>query len=65
MDMLGLTEREYRKGLSALRKHLDVVERKMSSQNWQSIDYETVPSKANLNYNKAFLVMMRSAVVPI
>ena len=55
MDMLGLTEREYRKGLSALRKHLDVVERKMSSQNWQSIDYETVPSKANLNYNKAFL----------
>lgn len=55
MDMLGLTEREYRKGLSALRKHLDVVERKMSSQNWQSIDYETVPSKANLNYNNAFL----------
>lgn len=55
MDMLGLTEREYRKGLSAMRKHLDVVERKMSSQNWQSINYETVPSKANLNYNNAFL----------
>lgn len=55
MDMLGLTEREYRKGLSAMRKYLDVVERKMSSQNWQSIDYETVPSKANLNYNNAFL----------
>ena len=55
MDMLGLTEREYRKGLSAMRKYLDVVERKMSSQNWQSINYETVPSKANLNYNKAFL----------
>lgn len=55
MDILGLTEREYRKGLSAMRKHLDVVERKMSSQNWQSINYEAVPSKANLNYNKAFL----------
>ena len=54
-DAMGMTEREYRKILSALRKHLDVVERKMSSQNWQSIDYETVPSKANLNYNKAFL----------
>lgn len=54
-DAMGMTEREYRKTLSALRKHLDVVERKMSSQNWQSIDYETVPSKANLNYNKAFL----------
>lgn len=54
-DAMGMTEREYRKILSALRKHLDVVERKMSSQNWQSIDYETVPSKANLNYNNAFL----------
>ena len=53
--ILNLSERDYRKALSAMRKHLDVVERKMSSQNWQSIDYETVPSKANLIYNKAFL----------
>lgn len=52
---LGMTEKQYRKTLSALRKHLDVVERKMSSNNWQSIDYEAVPSKANLNYNKTFL----------
>lgn len=54
-DMLGMNERQYRKMVSAFRKHLDVVERKMSSQNWQAIDYETVPSKANLNYNNAFL----------
>ena len=52
---LSMTERNYRKALSALRKYLDVVERKMSSDNWAAIDYETVPSKANLNYNKAFL----------
>ena len=52
---LGMSEKQYRKTLSALRKHLDVVERKMSSNNWQSIDYEAVPSKANLNYNKTFL----------
>ena len=52
---LNMTERNYRKALSALRKYLDVVERKMSSDNWAAIDYETVPSKANLNYNKAFL----------
>lgn len=52
---LGLTPKEYRKTLSTLRKYIDVVERKMSSQNWQAIDYETVPSKANLNYNNAFL----------
>ena len=52
---LNMTERNYRKTISSLRKYLDVVERKMSSDNWQSIDYEKTPSKANLNYNKAFL----------
>lgn len=52
---LKITPRQYRKTLSALRKHIDVVERKMSSNNWQAIDYEAVPSQANLRYNKAFL----------
>lgn len=53
--ILGLTEKEYRKGLSTLRDYLEVVETRMSSDNWQAIDYEKVPSKANLIYNKAFL----------
>lgn len=52
---LGLTEREYRKVLSILRKYLDVVEVKMSSKNWSEIKYEAVPSRANLIYNGAFL----------
>lgn len=52
---LGMTERDYRKKLSALRKHLDVVEVKMSEKNWSEIKYETVPSRANLVYNRAFL----------
>lgn len=52
---LHLTEREYRKALSKLRKHLDVVEVKMSNKNWSEIKYEAVPSRANLIYNKAFL----------
>ena len=52
---LKLTERQYRKGLTDLRKYLDIVERKMSSDNWQAIDYEKVPSKANLIYKNAFL----------
>ena len=54
-EALGLTEKEYRKTLSALRKYLDVVEVKMSAKQWGEIDYEKVPSKANLNYNNAFL----------
>ena len=52
---LGLTEREYRKAMSKFRKYLDVVEVKMSSKNWSEINYEAVPSRANLIYNGAFL----------
>lgn len=52
---LGITERQYRKMLSSLRKYLDVVEIKMSSKEWSAIDYSAVPSRANLIYNNAFL----------
>lgn len=52
---LNMTEREYRKALSKLRKYLDVVEVKMSAKNWSEIKYEAVPSRANLIYNSAFL----------
>lgn len=52
---LLLTERNYRKTLSFLRKKLRVVEQQMSAKQWGEIDYEIVPSRANLLYNKAFL----------
>lgn len=52
---LRMSEREYRKTLSKLRKYLDVVEVKMSNKNWSEIKYEAVPSRANLIYNNAFL----------
>ena len=52
---LHMSEREYRKALSKLRKYLDVVEVKMSNKDWSEIKYETVPSRANLIYNSAFL----------
>lgn len=52
---LHMTECEYRKALSKLRKYLDVVEVKMSDKNWSEIKYEEVPSRANLIYNSAFL----------
>jgi hypothetical protein len=47
--------RKYRKTLAALRKYLDVVERKMSAGRWEDIDFETVPSKAAITYRSAFL----------
>lgn len=52
---LDMTPRNYRKILSDLRKHINVVERKMSAKQWNEINYEAVPSRANLVYNNAFL----------
>ena len=50
----GLTEREYRKTLSAMRKYIDIVEQKMSAKDFGSINYETVPSVAMTRYRNAF-----------
>lgn len=52
---LDMTSRTYRKMLSDLRKHINVVECKMSAREWAGINYEAVPSRANLIYNNAFL----------
>lgn len=52
---LNLPSRNYRKMLSTMRKYIDVVECKMSAREWNAINYETVPSRANLIYNNAFL----------
>ena len=50
-----MTDKQYRKRLSALRSYLNVVETKMSANNWSEIDYNTVPSKANILYKEAFM----------
>lgn len=52
---LGCTEREYRKMLSAMRAYLDVLEVKASANRWNEVDYNKVPSKANLKYKDAFM----------
>lgn len=49
------SEGHYRKTLSALRKKIDIVERKMTAREWEHVDYSAVPSKANIIYNSAFL----------
>ena len=55
ISKLGMTERQYRKMLTALRSYTNVVEVKMSNREWSGIDYSAVPSRANLIYNNAFL----------
>ena len=52
---LGMTEKTYRKTLSALRAYLKVIEVDMSKKAWGAIDYSAVPSRANLLYAEAFL----------
>lgn len=52
---LGLSPRNYRLLLSKLRKYSNVVETKMCANHWHNIDYEQVPSLANLKYKDAFL----------
>ena len=49
-----MTASKYRKLLATLRKHLNVVEQKMSAREWSEINYEAVPSKAGLTYRNAF-----------
>ena len=46
---------QYAHSMTVLRKYIDIVEKKMSSNNWQAIDYEKVPSKASKLYTKAFM----------
>lgn len=52
---LGLNNKEYRKMLSKLRAHIGIVESMTCANQWGDIDYEKVPSKANLRYKDAFL----------
>lgn len=54
MKEMDMTPKVYRKLLSKFRKYIDVVETHMSSNDWDSIDYTHVPSKANLVYSNAF-----------
>lgn len=54
-DEWGMNVGDYRRSLSKLKRYLDLVEYKMTNNEWSGIDYKTVPSGANLKYNKAFL----------
>tara|TARA_R110002020_G_scaffold50716_6_gene143191 strand:+ start:46197 stop:47687 length:1491 start_codon:yes stop_codon:yes gene_type:complete len=52
INKLGISPKAYRKLLS---EGTSVVENKMCSNDWNSIDYDKVPSVAMKNYTKAFI----------
>jgi hypothetical protein len=51
---LGLTEKEYRKSLSTLRERIGVVEKAMSAQNWDKVDFNKMPGMAYSRYMNAW-----------
>ena len=51
---LGLTSRQYRKLLTWGRKQCNLVETLMSSNQWDKIAFDKLPSRAGLLYSKAF-----------
>lgn len=50
----NMSERTYRKTLSALRARLNVIEAMISRGDWASVEYSSVPSQAMMRYRKAF-----------
>lgn len=51
---LNMTSRQYRKTLSALRERINVLERLMSANRWDEIEFSKIPSKAGMIYRNAF-----------
>lgn len=51
---LNMTHKEYRKTLSVLRTRINVLERLMSANRWDEIEFDKIPSKAGLIYKNAF-----------
>ncbi len=49
-----MNPRVYRKNLSKLRAYGNVVESRISANDWGGVIYEKVPAKANMKYNQAF-----------
>ena len=53
-EYFNLTPRQYRKTLSILRERIKVLEKLMSEQRWDEIEFDKIPSRAGLIYKNAF-----------
>lgn len=53
-EAFHMTHKEYRKTLSTLRERINVLERLMSENRWDEIEFDKIPSKAGLVYRNAF-----------
>lgn len=53
-EAFGMTHKQYRKLLSWGRKKENVLERLMSENRWDEIEFDKIPSRAGLVYKNAF-----------
>jgi len=53
-EKIHMSHKQYRKLLSALRQRINIVERLMSENRWDEIEFDKIPSKAGLIYKNAF-----------
>ena len=51
---LGMTHKQYRKTLAVLRDRINIVERLMSENRWDEIEFDKIPSRAGMIYKNAF-----------
>lgn len=51
---LGMSVYDYKRLCVKLRRYIDVVEQRMTEKRWDTINYPAVPSRAMMNYRKAF-----------
>lgn len=51
---LKMSHKEYRKILSELRTRINIVEKLMSANRWDEIEFDKIPSRAGLIYKNAF-----------
>lgn len=56
INELACSPKEYRKILSRLRKKINVLERLMSENRWDEIEFDKIPSGAGMKYRNAFAV---------
>ena len=50
----GMTHKQYRRTLSILRERINVLERLMSANKWDEIEFDKIPSRAGMIYKNAF-----------
>lgn len=53
-ERLRFSHKAYRKMLSTLRTKINIVEKLMSENRWEEIQFDKIPSKAGLTYRNAF-----------